>query len=382
MSKSMVVTLPLIMILLDYWPLNRFRSQKDNLILWQLREKIPFFILSAVFSIITFYAQYTSKISPLNFKYSWGSRLANAPVSFMTYLEKTFWPHDMALNYPFPAHIPIWQVLGASLLIVILSAAVIALAKRLPYLVVGWLWYAITILPVIGIIPIGDPMSDRYIYIPSIGIAIMLAWGIPLLFPRENMRRTILLPAAMVVLAILSILTWKQCGYWKNDVTLFNHASQVTKDNTLLMMMHNNLASSLDKEGKITEAIYHYNEVIRLKPDDAHIYNRRGSLYVRLGQYQLAIKDYNEAIRLKPDYASAYNNKGSAYDRLGKYQLAIKDYNEAIRIKPDYTLAYKNRGLSYFRQANKEPGCRDAQKACELGDCKLLELARGKGDCR
>ena len=378
----MVVTLPVVMILLDYWPLKRFQSQKGNLILWQLREKIPFFILSAVFSIITFYAQYTSKISPLNFKYPLASRLANAPVSFMTYLEKTFWPHDMALNYPFPAQIPIWQVLGASLLIVILSATVIAMAKRLPHLFVGWLWYAITILPVIGIIPISDPMADRYIYIPSIGIAIMLAWGIPLLFPQENMRKKILFPAAIAVLAVLSVLTWKQCGYWKNDVTLFNHAFQVTKDSTLLMMMHNNLASSLDKEGKITEAIDHYNEAIRLKPDYAYAYNKRASLYVRLGQYQLAINDYNEAIRLKPDYANAYNNRGSAYSRLGQYQLAIKDYNEAIRIKPDYTLVYKNRALSYFKQGSNELGCRDAQKACAGGDCKLLTDSRVKGSCR
>jgi protein O-mannosyl-transferase len=381
MSKSMVVTLPVVMILLDYWPMKRFHSQKD-LILWQLREKIPFFIFSAIFSIITFYAQYTSKISPLNFIYPLVSRLANAPISFMTYLEKTFWPHDMALNYPFPAHIPIWQVLGASLLMVILSAAVIALAKRLPHLFVGWLWYATTILPVIGILPISDPMADRYIYIPSIGIAIVLAWGIPLLFPRENIRKKILFPAGIIVVAILSVLTWKQCGYWKDDVALFNHAFQVTKDNTLLIMMHNNLASSLDKEGKISEAIYHYNEAILLQPDYAHAYNKRGGLYVRLGQYQLAIKDYNEAIRLKPDDASAYNNRGITYDRLGQYQLAIKDYNEAIRIKPDYPLAYKNRGLSYFRQGSNELGCRDAQKACELGDCKLLELAKGRGDCR
>ena len=381
MSKSMVVTLPVVMILLDYWPLKRFQSQKD-LILWQLREKIPFFILSAAFSIITFYAQYTSKISPLNFKYPLGSRLANAPVSFMTYLEKIFWPHDMALNYPFPVQIPIWQVLGASLLIVILSTTAIAMAKRLPHLFVGWLWYATTILPVIGIIPISDPMADRYIYIPSIGIAIMLAWGIPPLFPQENMRKKILFPAGIAVLAVLSVLTWKQCGYWKDDVTLFNHAFQVTKDNTLLIMMHNNLASSLDKEGKITEAIYHCNEAIRLKPDYAYAYNKRGGLYVRLGQYQLAINDYNEAIRLKPDDAHAYNNRGSAYGRLGQYQLAFKDYNEAIRIKPDYTLVYKNRGISYFKQGSNELGCGDAQKACAWGDCKLLTDSKLKGYCR
>jgi len=357
MSKPIVVTLPVVMILLDYWPLDRLQYNGRKLSetkvvgiipLWQLREKIPFFIFSAVFSIITPYAQYTSTISPLNLKYPLGSRIANAPVSFMTYLEKTFWPHDLALGYPFSDQLPFWQVLGTTLLILIISIIVIVAVRRLPYLFVGWLWYAITILPVIGIIPIGDPMADRYIYLPSIGIAIMLAWGIPLLFPRENLRKKILFPAGVAVLAILTVLTWKQCGYWKNNITLFSHAFQVTKDNYLLLMTHNNLATSLIKEGKSMEAIYHYDE----------------------------------AIRLKPDYAYAYNNRGSTYARLGQYQLAIKDYNEALRLKPDYTLVYKNRGLSYIKQGNKELGCRDAQKACELGDCKMLEWAKGKGYCR
>ncbi|MCX5848824.1 MAG: glycosyltransferase family 39 protein, partial [Deltaproteobacteria bacterium] len=152
LSKPMVVTLPIIMILLDYWPLKRFESKRGNLILWQLREKIPFFILTAALVIVTLYTPNEQETYIKGFPLS--SRLANAPVSFMTYLEKTFWPHDMAIFYPFPAHIPVWQILGATLLILAISAAVIVMAKRLPYLFVGWLWFAITLLPVIGIIQI------------------------------------------------------------------------------------------------------------------------------------------------------------------------------------------------------------------------------------
>ena len=386
MSKPIVVTLPVVMILLDYWPLNRYQSgcRKPSetrvagiIPLWQLKEKIPFFVLSAVFSIITVYAQQgKSDIHPLV------SRIANAPVAFMTYLEKMFWPHDMALIYPFSEHLPLWQVSGAMLLIIMISAAVIFAVKRLPYLFVGWLWYAITILPVIGIITIGDPMADRYIYLPSIGISIMMAWGIPLLFTRENLRKIILFPVAIAFLAVLTVITWKQCSYWKNDVSLFNHAFQVTKDNALLIMMHNNLASFLEKEGKISEAVYHYNEAIRLKPDYAFAYNMRAGLYGRLGQYQLAINDYKEAIRLQPDYAYAYNNRGNTYVGLGQYQLAINDYNEAIRLKPDYANAYNNRGYVYFKNGNNELGCRDVQKACELGYCKRLIAAKSQGLCR
>ena len=341
MSKPIVVTLPVIMILLDYWPLKRFESKKGNLILWQLREKIPFFVFSAVFSIITFYAQrpVPVKLFPLS------SRLANAPVSFVTYLEKTFWPLDLAVFYPFTSQIQVWKVVFASLLILLISAAVIVAVKRLPYLFVGWLWYATTILPVIGIIQVGNhAMTDRYTYLPSVGIAIMLAWGIPLLFPREYIRKKVLFPAGIAFLAIMALLAWQQCGYWKNSIALFNHTLQITKDNTLA-------------------------------------YHHLGFVYDELGQYQLAINNYNEAIRIKPDYAKYYNNRGAAYANLGQYQRAIEDYNQAIRLKPDFGHAYNNRGAAYLLQGNNMLGCSDAQKACELGNCKLVEIAKRKGYC-
>ena len=267
MSKSMLVTLPIAMILLDYWPLGRLqlpkvgtnlmtdvmpistkqgkkkKKSKEGILkekisqpvarklsetkiagiipLWQLQEKTPFFILSAIFSIITLYAQYKPSVK----HFSLASRTANAPVSFVTYLEKTFWPHDLAFFYPFSDQIPLWQVLGTTLLILFISAAVIAAMKRFPYLFVGWLWYAITILPVIGIMQAVDfSMADRYTYLPSIGIAIGLAWGIPLLFQSSEMLKKILFPAGIAFLAILAVLAWKQCGYWKNSIVLFNHA--------------------------------------------------------------------------------------------------------------------------------------------------------------
>jgi protein O-mannosyl-transferase len=255
-------------------------------------------------------------------------------------------------------------------------------------------------------------MADRYTYLPLIGIAIMLAWGIPLLFQRENIRKKILFPVGVAVLSILAVLTWQQCGYWKNSFTLFNHTLQVTKDNYLA---HSNFATVLLKEGKTEEAFDHYNqaiilqpnytdaytnrgnaydklgqhqraiadynEAIRLKSDCAECYNNRGTTYAEVGQYQRAIEDYNGAIRLKPDYIFAYNNRGSTYVKLGQYQQAIEDYNEVIRLKP-ICLAYINRGMAYLLQGNNNLGCLDAQEACILGDCKFLELAKNKGYCR
>ena len=375
MSKPMVVTLPVIMILLDYWPLKRFQSKKDSLLLWQLWEKIPFFVLSAVFSIITIYIMYspTVKYFPL------GYRLANAPVSFVTYLGKTFWPHDMAIFYPFPTYIPVWQVLGSVLLIIIITTAVIAMTKRLPYLFIGWLWYAVTVMPVIGIIQNGSyAMADRYTYLPSIGISIMLAWGIPILFPREDIRKMILLPAGIAILVILAVLTWQQCSHWKNSTTLFSHTLRVTKDN---YVAHHGLGLGLIAEGKTEEAIDHYNKTISIKPEFPNAYNNRGIVYGGLGQYKLALDDFDKAIRLKEDYAEAYYNKAVTYANMAQYQLAIEDYNKAIILNPDYAYAYNNRGAVYLKQGNNKLGCLDAQKGCALGKCKVLEWARGNGFC-
>ena len=381
MSKPMVVTLPLILILLDYWPLKRFESRKDNLLLWQLKEKLPFFILSAVLFIITFYSPNEQEPSLQEFPLS--SRLANAPVSFVTYLAKTFWPHDLAVYYSFSNQIPLGQVSVAALLIIIISVIVILMAKRWPYFFVGWFWYAITIAPVIGLIRIGHhSMADRYHYLPSIGIAVMLAWGLPSLIKRENILRKILFPAALVFLAIMSVLTWIQCGYWKNSITLFGHTLQVTKNNYIA---HNHFASALFKKRSFEKAIYHYNEAIRINPVYAHAYYNRGIVYYTLGQKQLALEDFKEAIRIipkNPNYAEAYNNLGVTYTDLGHYQLAIENYAEAIRLKPDYAEAWNNRAFTYFIKGDSISGCRDAQKACALGNCSTLQAAKGKGLCR
>jgi tetratricopeptide (TPR) repeat protein len=336
MSKPMVVTLPLILILLDYWPLGRFDAKKGNWVIWQLKEKFLFFALSAFFSIITIYAHYKPTVKDFPFS----SRIANAFISFAVYLGETFWPSDIALIYPFPEQISVLQILGSTLLIIFISAVVIIMARRLPYLFVGWLWYVITLLPVIGIIQVGaHAMAGRYHYLPSIGIAIMLAWGIPLLFTSEGMRKKILFPAAISYLFIMAFITWHQCGYWKNSITLFNHDLQVTKDNDIA---HYNLACSLAEEGKLNEAIYHYSE----------------------------------AIRITPYYFAACNNRGIAYAKLGQYQPAIESFSEAIRLKPDIVEAYHNRGIAYFKEGNDKSGCLDAKRACDLGNCKLLEANR------
>jgi tetratricopeptide (TPR) repeat protein len=221
-------------------------------------------------------------------------------------------------------------------------------------------------------------MADRYTYLPSTGIAIMLVWGIPCLIRREETRNIILFPMGIASIAILSFSTWQQCGYWKNSITLFDHALQVTNNNALA---HNNLGLALIAEGKIEEAINHYNTAIRIAPDFVLPYNNKAVAYANLGHYQQAIEDLNKAIRIRPNYADAYYNRGLDYANLGNDQNAIEDFKETIIRQPDNALAYNNRGMLYLKQGNKEPGCGDAQKACALGTCKALEWAKGRGLC-
>jgi predicted TPR repeat methyltransferase len=373
MSKSMIVTLPLVIILLDYWPLCRLQQQKivtnmtekvpnstnsvrqktktkkgalkQNISppnyqklseakiagiipLWQIKEKIPFFILTAVFSILTLYAQYKPSFKG----FSLSSRIANAPVSFVTYLEKTFWPHDLAIFYPFSDQLPVWQILGATLLIIVISTAVIVTVKRMPYLFVGWLWYAITLLPVIGIVQVGKhAMADRYTYLPLIGISIMLAWGIPSLIKIEETQKKILLPVGVVFLANLSFLTWQQCGYWKNSIELFSHTLQVTKNNYLA---HTNLGVALIKDGKAEEGISHYYEALQIKPDDSNAHYNLANALKKQGAIDEAIAHYREAIKWNPYYSKAHNNLGVCLEAQGLRDEAIIHYRQALQIEP------------------------------------------------
>jgi tetratricopeptide (TPR) repeat protein len=414
MSKPMVITLPLIMILLDYWPLRRFESPsgKVNPVLWQLKEKLPFCVLLMGLVIVTLYTPNKQDSPPIK-DFSFISQLTNAPVSFVTYLGKTFWPHDLAVFYPFPDQIPAWQVWGATILIIIITVFVIVTAKRLPYLFVGWFWFAVSIFPVMGIMRIGDfAMADRYHYLPSIGLAVMLAWGIPLLFQRETARKRILFPATIAFLAFLTFLTWKQCDYWKNNEKIWNHALNVTKDNYLA---HINLGSALFEKGENDKAIYHYNkalliikiskvyyslgivyssigkyqqaiesynQAIRMIPNFAAAHYNLGIIYCNFGNYQQAVKNFSQAVHAAPDLTAAYYNLGVAYHLLGQNQRALENYSEAIRLKHDYGNAYNSRALVYLNTGDSVSGCRDAKKACELGNCATMQAVAGKGLCR
>jgi Flp pilus assembly protein TadD len=364
--------------------------------------------LSALFSLITVVEQPSVQHFPLP------DRILNAVVSLVLYLRKTFWPDDLAIFYPFPTFIPVWHVIGAFLLINVVTFVVLVLVRRRPYLFVGWSVYFVTLLPVIGIVQVGNhAMADRYTYLPLIGVGIMLAWGVPMLFQKKASPKIILISSGVIFLVLLGILTWKQCSYWKNDKAIFSHALKVTHDNYLA---HFCLGIALDKEGKNDEAISHCQKAIYIKSNYADGYNCIGAVYYKLGRYEKALENCKIAITLRPDHAESYYYEGLTYHRLKRFDGAVESYNQAIArqpdradfytargnshgelhqykkamldfnrsiiLKPDYADAYNGRGALHINNGQQDIGCGDLHKACAYGNCDILREAKKKGYCR
>jgi tetratricopeptide (TPR) repeat protein len=327
-------------------------------------------------------------------------RIGNAFVSYIAYMEKMIWPSNLAVYYPYPEVLILWQVLGSVLLLIAITLAVFKMVKRFPYLATGWLWYLSTLVPVIGIVQAGSQaMADRYTYIPLIGLFTMVAWSFPDLLKKWHYRKEILFTLSILIILCLSIKTWTQVGYWQNSMTLNEHALKVTDNNWLIyngrgnanytlgnyrqaiedydraieinpdfLDAHNNRGDAYIGLGNYRQAIEDYNRAIEIKPAYADAYSNRGLSYSKLGQYQLAIEDFNKLIRLKPAYADAYYSRGNAYGMLGQYQLAIEDFNKVISLKPAYTMVYLNRGAAYARLGNNDLAIDDLKTAAKLGD--------------
>lgn len=364
LSKAMLITLPFVFLLLDYWPLGRWQkeiTEKNKIHIFRLliREKTPFFFLTIFSSIITFLVQYKAgSVYPPLFV-----RISNAFIAYVTYLGKTFWPFDLALVYFSTDSFPLWQMIFSFFIIIGITIIVIYCMKQKPFLFVGWFWYLGTLIPVIGLVPTSTLVADHYTYLSSIGIALMLSWGIPSFVKSEKVRRIILFPAALVILSVLILLSWRQCGYWENSISLWNHTVNVAKDNHL----------SYSIRGWTYAELFHYqlaikdfNQAISLKPDFANNYYNRGTIYHRLGMDQQAMNDFNKAIILKPDFVDAYNNRGNIYGKQGHYQHAIEDFNKVINLDCRYIKAYNNRGLAYREQGHYKSALEDFNKAIGL----------------
>jgi protein O-mannosyl-transferase len=348
MSKPMLVTWPFVLLLLDYWPLKRI----GNFRFWiadlkpLLFEKIPFFVLAGISSVVTFWVQHQNGDVPSFQVLPLEARVANALISYCRYLGKTFWPTHLAVFYPHPGHWPMVYVLLAALFLGGLTLIIFGARKQHCFLLVGWLWFLGTLVPVIGLAQSGEQaMADRFSYLPSLGVLILVVWGTNELTRRWRYQATVLAVTGCVSIAMCLFLTRLQIGYWRDSETLFRHAAAATKNN---FIAYNNLGFDLSNKGRNDEAISQYREAIRSKPDYAEFYYNLGDALIKKGQFDDALIQTQEAIRLNPVYALAYNNLGYALYKKGQLDEAIVKYKEAIRLNPDYAITHINLGNAYY----------------------------------
>ncbi len=336
MAKPMVVTLPFVLLLLDYWPLGRVEAGLaavpgligENIpnpgppkqVYWRLiLEKIPLFVLAILSCLITLAAQRAGGSVMSLVHWPLGPRLANALVAYIKYGVKLFWPPPMAMFYPL-APVPWWQALAAGLILLIVSVLLLARARRYPYLAVGWLWYLGTLVPVIGLVQVGgQALADRYMYIPSIGMFIIVAWGIFAVTKHWRHQKVVLALGSAVVLCACFWATWIQVGYWRNSETLFTHTIQVTGPN---YMAYHHLGTDLVNRGKLGQAIALYKQTLAIAPSYAPAYNNLGCVYARQGRFEEAVPYFKEAIRLSPYALSFYRNLAQAFLDQGKKSAA------------------------------------------------------------
>ena len=366
MSKPMIVTLPFVLLLLDRWPLGR------RLL---LREKIPFFALSAASVIVTYVAQAGSgAVDALRVPIA--MRIENALLSYFIYIAKMFWPAGLAVFYPYPLEIPAWQAVFAAVAILGVSALTLRALKTHPYFAVGWFWYLGTLVPVIGLIQVGaQARADRYTYVPMVGLFIMLAWGLADVTARWPQSKNTVAALAAAACAACVVLTWLQVQYWRDSGSLFEHALDVTERNdiaqhnlgTFLMSVpgrssdaiehleaslkirpgsakvHTDLGTALSNlPGRLPEAVQEYQAALEIAPGLAITHNNLGNTLSKLDRLPEAVQEYQAALRIDPGYAEAHNNLGSALARMGRLSDATVQFQEALRLQPDYAEARQN----------------------------------------
>jgi len=349
MAKPMLVTLPFVLLLLDYWPLKRFQfgqSGGGRLVL----EKLPLFVLSAASSVVTYFVQQSEGAVRSLSGFPVAVRIENAIISYINYIIKMFCPLNLSVFYPHPGTLLFWQISGACLLLVSISFIVFRIIRQHPYIAVGWLWYMGTLVPVIGLVQVGlQAMADRYTYISLIGIFIIIAWGFPKILVRWRYKKTVLASISSALLLILMTLAWFQVRYWVNSISLFEHALHVTTNN---YMMHNGLGAALANQGKMDKAISHFSESLRINPWNEETQYILGLAFAKQGRIDEAIIHYYEALRINPRFAEAHNKLGVALNRKGEIEDAIVHFREALRISPDLTNANNNlkKALAFQRQ--------------------------------
>ncbi|MDJ0803519.1 MAG: tetratricopeptide repeat protein [Desulfobacterales bacterium] len=385
MAKPMLVTLPCVLLLLDFWPLGRLpaswrgHARKTPAAVSHGRlvgEKIPFFALTTASCIVTFWAQHVEGAVKSLETFPLTTRIANACVSYVLYLKKIFWPDALAIFYPYPAQFSWWQPLGAVILLAALSWMAFGLRAKHPYLLFGWLWYLGTLVPVIGIIQVGaQAMADRYAYIPAIGVFIIATWGLHALCGERRRRTLAAIAAGILATGALATVTWFESKHWQNSHALLKRAIAVTRNNHFA---HNNLGSDYAQKGQFDQAAHHFIEALRAKPDYWTAQNNLGLAMDRRGRLAEALDHYAQALQLKPEYDDAHNNMGSTLAKLDRWDEARDHFRRAVQINPRNATAQSNLATALARQGRMQEARAHFQQAVAVDpylESAILPLA-------
>jgi Flp pilus assembly protein TadD len=361
MSKPMLVTWPLVLLLLDYWPLGR---AKPGCVGRLLLEKIPFFAVAAAAGIVTWLVQQRGAATEMIQNLSFAARGENALISYCRYLGKIFWPTDLAVLYPYPGNWPMLDVLLAGGFLAGLTILLIWRRRRQPFMLFGWLWFLGTLIPVIGLVQVGlQSMADRYTYLPSLGVLLAVVWGAGALTP-SGRRWTLLWAAAGgTAVAVCMVLTWKQLQYWQDGETLFRHTLAVTPNN---YVAHYNLGVALDEQNRGAEAMHEYQAALQIQTNYARAHVNLGLDWDKLGEADEAMNEYQQAVRLAPDNVYARNNLGIAFFNKGRNDEAIQQFQEAVKLAPDNAGVHNSLGAALYTEGKTDEAIHEFQAALRL----------------
>ena len=375
MSKPMLVTVPLVLLLIDYWPLQRFAQPSPvnsklrssgwldrQSVTWRLLlEKLPLFGLSAASCAVTLLVQ--SQLIGSTEALPLPSRINNAVVTYLVYIRDVFWPARLAPFYPHPeGQLPLWEVAVAVVVLFGITIAIFILRKRLPYLLTGWLWYLGMLVPVIGIIQVGwQARADRYTYLPQIGLTLALTWGVVDLSAVWPQRRRILAGTATVVIAALAWCAWTQTSYWKNNERLWTHTLAVTEKNDVAL---NNLGVVFLARGLVDEALSRFQEAVTLRPDNAPAQGNLGKAFLQKGNLDEAMTHYRRLLQIEPNNLEARNILGTAFFQEGKINEALAEWQRILAIEPDNGNALSN--LAWVLATYPDASIRNGAKAVDF----------------
>ena len=364
LSKPMLVTVPCLLLLLDYWPLRRMTFPAGRYSLGRLiLEKIPFALVSVSWSLLTFFLQKGTGATA-QAHLGMARRISNALFSYTIYVWNTFWPRDLALFYPYPRALATGVVMVSAVFLILVSVLCLVKRRSSPYLLVGWFWYLGMLVPVIGLIQVGEQSrADRYMYLPQIGLFLFITWGAIELFGKWRRGRERLAIMAVVSVMALTALCYVQASYWQNSETLWNHSLAVTSNNHIA---ENNLGNELMQKGRLDEAMIHLRKALEIYADYPEANNNLGYALASKGKWNEAIASYQAAMRTRPNYPKAHNNLAISFAETGKTDEAIAQFNEALRIDENYQEAHYNLAALFLQLGRRDDAVSHLREALRL----------------